>query len=67
MRKLVLAAVVVAVAACAPKADNTAGGATMDSAAMMDSANQMMDSASHMMDSAATMKDSAMARDTSSM
>lgn len=67
MRKLVLAAAVMAVAACAPKAENNTQGTAMDSTAMVDSASKMMDSASHMMDSAATMTDSAMARDTSKM
>jgi Flp pilus assembly protein TadD len=62
MRKLVLAAVLVAVAACAPKdqtppADNSA----MDTAAMMTDTTHMMS------DSAAMPADTAMARDTTQM
>jgi hypothetical protein len=62
MRKLVLAAVLVAVAACAPKEEKPAADSTaMDSSAMMTDTTHMMG------DSAAMPADTAMARDTTQM
>lgn len=65
MRKLVIAAVLVAVAACAPKAEKAPEGAAMDSAAMMNTTPT--DTARAMTDSAMQPADTTMARDTSKM
>ncbi len=65
MRKLVIAAVLVAVAACAPKAEKAPEGAAMDSAAMMNTTTP--DTARAMGDSAMQPADTTMARDTSKM
>lgn len=64
MRKLVLAAVLVAVAACAPKEQTppATDTTTMDTAGSM-----MMDTTHQMGDSAAMPADTAMARDTTQM
>ncbi len=65
MKKLVMAAVLVALAACAPKDDaGMAGDSTMMMPAMSDTMN-MMDTSNMMMDS--NMVDSAMARDSMRM
>lgn len=66
MRKLVIAAVLVAVAACAPKAEKAPEGAAMDSAAMMNTTTPT-DTARAMGDSAMQPADTTMARDTSKM
>ncbi|HEX6990751.1 MAG TPA: hypothetical protein VF151_02650 [Gemmatimonadales bacterium] len=64
MRKLVLAAVLVAVAACAPKDETPPAADTT----MMDTAATMQADTTHMMgDSAAMPADTAMARDTTQM
>lgn len=65
MRKLVLAAVLVTVAACAKKEAPPADSSTMQST--MDTAKAMMDTAHAMGDSAMMKADTAMARDTSKM
>lgn len=64
MKKLVMAAVLVALAACAPKDDAGMADTTMMAPAMSDTMN-MMDTTHMMMDS--NMVDSAMAGDKSQM
>lgn len=64
MKKLVMAAVLVALAACAPKDDGMASDTTMMTPAMSDTMNAM-DTSHMMMDS--NMVDSAMARDSMQM
>ena len=65
MKKLMITAMVVLVAACAKEDAPADAGATMDSAGMMaDTTRTMMDSTNMMMDSTARMVDSTMARDT---